>query len=262
MHKIVILLLIIITQFSQAGDLNVSQLMENNGLSLFDLEKLPNRQRFTNYRYVKVNSGVLSFTSDGQGTNQSSFKIGGLEYIGSNDGEWGGALSVIVNGKKKELMKGNIIHLLPLDGKLYVIEGVAHLGMAGGSISVIDDISNPSVPKLITRLPDAPKLVYLDSTRSDFQRIVIVGSKSIMSLDPYMNITILYWDAFWHGNLDPTSITRYKNNFFIGLPHGVAVIPAPRGESSTYCKEFSSTSKKHCLKVQFYADHEFNKRVN
>jgi len=224
--------------------------------------KMPNRQFFTNHRHVLINSGVLSLTDEWQKTNQTSLKVGSVEYIGSNNGEWGGKLEVIIGGESKELMKGNIVHLLPLEGKLYVIEGLAHLSMVSGSISVIEDITKPSSPKLITKLPDAPDLVYLDKTRPDYQRIIIVGSKSIISLGPYMTPTILYWDAFWHINLDPTSIVRHEENYFIGLPHGVAVVPAPWGESSRYCREFPNAAKNHCLKVQFYADQEFNKRVN
>jgi len=262
MRNIIIFLLILTPQLVSAEKFDVAQFMSAHNLSLFDLEKMPNRQFFTNHHHVEITSGSLSFADEWQNTNQTSLKIGNIEYLGTNNGEWGGKLEAIINGERKELMKGNIVHLLPMEGKLYIIEGLAHLSMASGSISVIENINSPSSPKLITKLPDAPKLVYLDKTRPDYQRIIIVGSKSIISLGPYMTPTILYWDAFWHINLNPTSIVRHKDSYFIGLPHGVAVVPAPWGESSRYCREFPNAAENHCLRVQFYVDHEFNKRVN
>lgn len=262
MRNIIIFLLILASQFAAADKFDVAQFMAAHQLSLFDLEKMPNRQFFTNHRHMAITSGSLSFASEWQKTNQISLKVGDVEYVGTNKGEWGGKLEAIIDDERKELMKGNIVHLLPIEGKLYIIEGLAHMSMASGSISVIEDINSPSPPKLITKLPDAPELVYLDKSRSDYQRIIIVGSKSIISLGPYMTPTMLYWDAFWHINLDPTSIVRHGENYFIGLPHGVAVVPAPWGESSRYCREFPNAAENHCLKVQFYADHEFNKRVN
>ena len=262
MRNFIVFILILISQAGTADTFDAAQFMSAHKLSLFDLNKMPDRQFFENQQHVIITPEGLSLSSEWQKTNQTTLRIGDVEYIGTNKGEWGGKLEAVVAGKRRELMEGNIVHLLPLDGKLYVIEGLAHLSMASGSISVIENIENPSKPKLITKLPDAPDLVYLDKTRSDFQRIIIVGSKSKISLGPYMTPEILYWDAFWHINLNPTSIVRYKDNYFIGLPHGVAVVPAPWGESSKYCREHPNAAEKHCLKVQFYADHEFNKRVN
>jgi hypothetical protein len=258
----IIFILIIVGQLAIADEFDVGKFMSTHNLNLFDLNEMPDQQFFTNHRYVKISSGSLSFSNKWQQTNKINLKIGNVEYVGTNNGEWGGKLEVVIAGERKMLMKGNIVHLLPLDGKLYVIEGLAHLSMASGSVSVIEDIEKPSQPKLITKLPDAPELVYLDNTRSNYLLIVIVGSKSIMSIGPGMTLEILYWDAFWHINLNPTSIVRYKDNYFIGLPHGVAVVPAPWGESSRYCREFVGAAEKNCLKVQFYADHDFNKRVN
>lgn len=262
MRNIIVFISIIISQFAMAGDFDVAKFMSTHHLSLFDLNKMPRKQFFTNHRHVSTASGKLSLSNEWQNTNQTTLRVGDIEYFTINKGEWGGMLEAVIGGERKELMKGNIVHLLPLDGKLYIIEGLAHLSMASGSVSVIEDIMNPSQPKLITKLPDAPALVYLDETRQDYLRIIIVGSKSVMSLGPYMTPEILYWDAFWHRNLAPTSIVRYEDSYFIGLPHGVAVVPAPWGESSKYCKEFEGAIEKRCLKVRFYADQEFNKRVN
>lgn len=257
-----IIALSMLSQAAIADGFDVLQFMASHELRVFDLDKLPDRQFFDEHKHVVINANGLSISNQWQNTLQTTLRVGAIEYVGTNNGEWGGKLEVIIEGEHKELMTGNIVHLLQRNEKLYIIEGLAHLGMAGGSIWVIENSAQPTEPKLIVSLPDAPLLVYLDKTRLDFQRLVIVGSKSIMSVDPYRALTIVYWDAFWRINLNPTSIVRYKNNYFIGLPHGVAVVPAPWGESSRYCRELPNVAEKRCQKVQFYADHYFDKYVN
>ena len=169
MRNFIVFILILISPVGMADDFDVAQFMLAHKLSLFDLNKIPDRQFFENHQHVLITPKGLSISNEWQKTNQTTLKVGDIEYIGTNKGEWGGKLEAVVDGKREELMEGNIVHLLPLDGKLYVIEGLAHLSMASGSISVIENIEKPSKPKLITKLPDAPDLVYLDTARPDFQ---------------------------------------------------------------------------------------------
>lgn len=242
MNKYLITLLFL-SSFTVAQESNLISIMESYNLEPYSTEKIGHKQFFTNHKYVRMESGKLLVEPSGKSTNKTKLTVGDVHYIGTNNGEWGGKLEVIQNGVSRELMKGNIVHLLPLGKKLYIIEGVAHLSMSSGSISVIEDKENPTKPRLITLLPDAPRLVYLDATRLEFQPIIIVGYRSLMELNPFEQLDILHWDAFWSYKLSPTSITRYKNSFLIGLPFGVVSIPAPRGSQE----------------VVFYAEPEFNK---
>ncbi len=235
--------LLLLSPFALAEDPSLSTIMEEYDLQPYPVKDIGQRQFFTNHKYVRMDSGKVVIESKGKSTNTTKLTIGDIHYIGTNNGEWGGKLEVIQNGIPKELMKGNIVHLLPIGKKLYIIEGVAHLGMSGGSISVIEDKESPTKPRLITLLPDAPRLIYLDTTRSDFQPMIIVGYRSLMELNPLGQLGILHWDGFWSYKLSPTSITRYKNSFLIGFPFGVAAIPAPRGSQE----------------IVFYAESEFNK---
>ncbi len=238
-------LLLIFTNSVFAEEFDPDKFMQNNGLSLFALEKLGDRQHFENHRFVRVENGELKIGPQGESTNRMSYKEDDILYSGTNNGEWGGKLEVSRGGITEELMKGNIVHLLPIQEKLYVIEGLAHLSMSGGSISVLPNRKAPEKPSRITLLPDAPRLVYVDKTRPDYQPIIIVGPNSVMALSPFEHLEILHWKAFWSYKLAPTSIARYKDYYFIGLPHGVAVLPAPWGSQE----------------IKFYADPEFNKAL-
>lgn len=226
-------------------------MMSTFGLHPFDIAEMPREQRFTNLKYVSIREGNLYVSGERQVVNVLRLDAGNVEYVGTNNGEWGGRLEAIENGVTTELMKGNIVHLLRVGKGLYIFEGLAHLSLRQGSIRYIPDIHNPEVPDFVATLPDAPKLVYLDDARPEFLRFVIVGSMSVMSLDhEYKNLNILYWDAFWSIWLTPTSIVRMEDRYFIGFPHGVAAMPAPFGPTSTHCKS-------NCSEVEFFVDPDF-----
>ena len=227
--RILLLLLVIIGQQVAAQESATDRMLIELGLREFPIEDIDDQQHFDSPYFVRIESGHLVIDTKGQVANQTKYKLDGVEYVGENNGEWGGKLEVIVDGETTELMQGNIVHLLPKDEKLYVIEGLAHLTMSSGSISVIPDAASPTKPELVTLLPDAPRLVYVDPTRPEYQPILIVGYRSIMALSPFQKLEILHWDGFWSYRYSPTSIVRFKDSYILGLQHGVAVIPAPWG---------------------------------
>lgn len=241
--KIYVAFLLAFTNSVFSADFDVDRYMLKNGLSLFPLEKLEDRQYFRNLRYVRVENGQLLISNRGKNSNRITYKKSGLHYKGTNNGEFGGSLEVTKDGVTEELMKGNIVHLLPIENQLYVIEGLSHLTMNGGSINVIPNRKEPTKPQRITLIPDAPILVYVDKTRPDYQPIIIVGQNSVVALSPFEQLEILYWKAFWSYKLSPTSIARYGDYYFIGLPGGVAVLPATLEPQE----------------IRFYTDNEFNK---
>lgn len=247
---------------AHAGDFDVNQFMLQRGLKIFPLSNIPLEQFFTHQYYVSVTPNGLQLSHHhGKNQNVKEISRGDIHYIGTNNGEWGGKLVVEKGDSHQQLLRGNIVSLVPVGTRLFVVEGLAHLGLSSGSIFVIPHINEPHDPNLITRLPDAPVLVYLDNTRPDFFRIILVGPYSVMSLDQFNTLSILYWDAFWNFGLTPTSIVRYEDNYFVGLPHGVAVIPAPFGPSSAYCRDDSKyLPPNSCTHVRFYADLDFRNK--
>jgi hypothetical protein len=216
--------------------------MAQNGLMPSTIDSVVNRCRFSPNNplyYVGIKSGKLLIGDKGcsgiteqnyyqcQCQGPSPYRVGNIEYIGTNRGEWGGELVVVVNGQSTELMKGNIINLLPIGNKLYITEGLAHLGMKYGSIRVIPNKYKPTTPLPIASFTDAPSFVYFDGTKHDNQAAIIVCESSIMVLTFNDRIEKFDWDGFL--SFSPiTSLVRYNNYYFIGLPHGVAVTPSLR----------------------------------
>ncbi|WKT60723.1 hypothetical protein Q2E61_00560 [Microbulbifer thermotolerans] len=116
--------LLFLSSLVLAEEPDLDALMEEHNLKPYPIEKIGHRQFFTNHKYVRVESGKLIVESDGESTNNTKLSVGDVQYIGTNNGEWGGKLEVIQDGVSKELMKGNIVHLLPIGKKLYIIEGL------------------------------------------------------------------------------------------------------------------------------------------
>lgn len=221
-----------------AADFSVPEFMAAHGLEPVAIETLDDRQHFHEPWYVSLEAGRLVLRREGEPPNRLTHETAGLRYVATNNGEWGGSLAVIRNGESRELMAGNIIHLQPLQGALYVIEGLAHLGLRTGSVWVIPDLQNPTVAEKVTLLPDTPQLAWLDAPEQGTARIVIVGLRGVMALNEYGQLEILHWDAFWEHRFPPTGLVRYRDRYFMGVPHGVVVIPVSPGTGG----------------VRFYAD--------
>jgi hypothetical protein len=245
-----------------AQEESVEALMRANNLTEFDLEELPMLQFFSNHYVVSKRDGEVVISTETPRLHPQELQVGPRHYKWVNRGEFGGHLELYTEGSAVEIMKGNIVDLLPMGDETLVISGLAHLSMRSGAVHVISELSDSPMPTFVTNLPDAPTIVYLDDQRKDYPRKVLVGSMSLMSLDPYNNIDILYWDAFWSFGLDPTSIVRYMDYYLIGLPHGIAVIPAPWGPTSRYCRNDSSyLGPNACTRVRFYADEAFRRDI-
>jgi hypothetical protein len=102
-------------------------------------------------------------------------------------------------------------------GKLYAIEGLAHLGGSHGSIIELkkDSLQWKSFPYL--SLPSAPFLFELDN-RNNF---VVVTSSSLVSIDGEKKIKTLVTKAIWDAGLYPNSLVIHKDEVFIGMRKGV-----------------------------------------
>lgn len=210
-----------------ASDPKLEELLKSAGLTEAPVESLGNHQYFDNPHFVILKEGKVAIQRTNTSSNSKKFEENGVIYSGTSNGEWGGKLSVTQNKSTKVLMEGNIVQLLPVLDGLYVFEGLAHLGSSKGSVYVIQDRRNPVAPERLTLLPDAPVVVSQDKTRIDYQPILIAGNMGVMRIlpRPFEALEILYWDAFWSHKMQPTSIARYEDNYLVGLPHGVAVIP-------------------------------------
>ena len=246
---------------SFAQENRLESLMQTYGLTEFDLTQLPLLQFFDN-PYVVSKRGDELVVSHSWPGRAKDLQVGEQSYLWENRGEFGGKLRFRSTGGVVDVMAGNIVDLLKIGDEIFVISGLAHLGMSSGAVHKISDPKEPTSAAYITRLPDAPILVYLDDDRKDYLRKVFVGNKSVMSLDPDNSVNVLYWDAFWAFGLTPTSVVRYEDYYLIGLPHGIATVPAPFGPASQYCRKDSAyLPPNSCTRVRFYADETFRSEI-
>ncbi|WP_330147033.1 hypothetical protein [Shewanella oncorhynchi] len=263
MKKVLLLLSIAVNSvaaYSQNGP--IEAVMQANKLTEYDLEELPMLQFFSNPYVVSKRGSEVLVSTEWPQEHLRKLQVASRHYQWVNGGEFGGRLELATKHGSVEILKGNIVDLLPMGDETLVISGLAHLSMRSGAVHVISELSDPPTPTFVTKLPDAPTIVYLDDERKDYPLKVVVGSMSLMSLDPHNNVDILYWDAFWSFGLEPTSIVRYMDHYLIGLPHGIAVIPAPWGPTSNYCRSNSSYRKPDsCTRVRFYADEAFRSEI-
>lgn len=229
MKKIVGLLAFVIPIcFTSLYSDSIADKIESFGLKEVDLKKMSSRQwhsaNFSKACFVEIIDDLVvrDATPEEEGPVAHIFEENEIKYLGIDHGEFGGGLYVIVNGGERELlMNGNIRALIPLNGNLYVIEGLAHMGSDGGSVSVILDYNHPSKPERITLLPSAPQAVYFEDR--EFPIFIIAGSNSLIELIADQELTIIEHDAFW-GGLYPTSIVKLENHYIIGIRSGVAVV--------------------------------------
>lgn len=245
-----------------AQEEELDSLMRANDLREFDLSKLPMLQFFDNPYVVSRRGDKLIVTRAWPDERTSELELGAKAYFWESRGEFGGKLQLRSKGTVIDVLEGNIVDLLPIGNEIFVVSGLTHLGMASGSVHLISEQSKPTETTFVTNLPDAPVRVYLDLARKDHPIKVLVGSKSVMALDLYNSLDVLYWDAFWAFGLEPTSIVRYRDHYLIGLPHGIAAVPAPWGPTSQYCRNDSVyLPRNSCTPVRFYADETFRSEI-
>jgi len=159
------------------------------------------------------------------------FTTGDIKYIGVDNGEFGGALYYKTkNQKRKLLMEGNINNLIPIGNDLYIIEGLAYLSR--GSVSVIRNYKTPSIPQIVTLLPDAPEISFIEKEKDYLgnHTITIAGSSSFMQIIGDSRLEIYANNTFW-GGLYPTSMVKIGCYYIIGIRSGLAVVELTQGKT-------------------------------
>ena len=238
--------------FSSCGlakETHPSDLFEAHGLvkqpGLSNLE----RKYFGPDYYVSTVDDQLIISQDPPAQYTNKIELEGISYSGMDGGEWGGELiAEYSDGRKVVLLDENVRQLIPFGSQLYVMTGLSHMLSSWGAIYRVPDAANPTTPNLVTLLPDAPQVVYLDSSRPDSPMLVVVSMNGIIIMELFghdarvPDMDILVWNAFWSSKMTATSVARHGDHYYIGLPHGVAVVSAfDPGE------------------VAYYADSEFKR---
>lgn len=145
--------------------------------------------------------------------------------VGTNQGEWGGNLSIIgSDGSKHIVIADNIAQLIKEEDELFVFTGFAHLGSAQGAIyKIIRDNEDIKVEK-VTLLPGAPEAVAIERNERGYFAFLVVTNNGLLSYSPrFGGLKILAIDQFWNG-LYPTSAQLHDGQLVIGMRSGVTVV--------------------------------------
>jgi hypothetical protein len=150
--------------------------------------------------------------------NKVELKIDGGFLIGINHGEWGGKLSFIPNKKDKKEIKikeGNIKFVFEFKGKIYFIEGLAHLSYSGGAIFELKkDGQNFSYEKLM-EFEDAPEAFTIYKNK-----FLIATHRNFYVVENFKK-ELIFENTFW-SSLYPNSIAVVDNeNVYMGIRSGL-----------------------------------------
>lgn len=164
------------------------------------------------------------------GADAIAVQLGGNFYEGADHGEWGGELAVSdAAGNRRVLLKENVRALLPAAQEILVFTGLAHLGTSRGAVHrVVAADSNPRVER-VTLLPDAPAVVVDAPYESGAERVVILGSSSVMVLselggEDRLEVPLVRQP--W-ATLYPSSAAIVDGFLVFGMRGGIGVLPVP-----------------------------------
>lgn len=149
----------------------------------------------------------------------------GKSLLGTNNGEWGGTLSVVdTDGTATVLVPDNVVQLLPEQDALFAFTGLAHLGSDRGAVYRIADQDGQVTAQKLTLLPGAPAVVTAERNDRGYLAFLVVTTDGLVSFNPtYSEMKVLAIDQFWHG-LYPNSTVLLDGQLVIGMRSGVAVI--------------------------------------
>jgi hypothetical protein len=149
----------------------------------------------------------------------------GIEYHGTNRGEWGGKLTATSkDGNTRVILDGsNTYHLVPWYDSLYVFTGTQHMG-SGGAVYFIGDCANKeSKIEYLTALPDAPISIEIRD-RPDMAEFFVFGNNSILHLFPNSRTIEILAFKPWKGIAPTNSVMLDNSRVLVGLQSGVALV--------------------------------------
>lgn len=158
---------------------------------------------------------------NGQYSIRAVKKVENGYIIGLNNGEFGGGLWFLSeNGKSSyEIMKYRRIHqIFEFNEKLYVIEGLAHMGFSNGNLLELDKDENWRVSKTY-ELPAAPSFIVKEK-----DNILIVTSEYLMSFNKHEKLIEVLKAPFNWGLLFPSSAVIIDNDIYIAMRKGILKI--------------------------------------
>lgn len=169
---------------------------------------------------VSFTNGKLEVSRLGQTGKTDSCKLT-LEdgtLLGIDRGEWGGALTFTPNSKQNEqtIKRGNIKFIFKYNGKIYFIEGLAHLSNSEGALYELQKKDTAFTYNKILDFDDAPEAFTICNNQ-----FLIATYKNFFIVTNFKK-QLIFKDVFWSG-LCPNSIAAIDDkSVFLGMRSGIA----------------------------------------
>jgi len=140
---------------------------------------------------------------------------------GIDRGEWGGKLLFEPSNKKLktiEIKDGNIKGIFNFQGKIYFIEGLAHMSFSFGALYELDRNGDKFSYKKLIDFEDAPEAF------TTYRDEMLVATHSNFYIVRNFQKELIFKDAFWY-SLYPNSIAALNDqNIFMGIRGGIVKI--------------------------------------
>lgn len=166
---------------------------------------------------VAVVNGNLD-VEKGNASNKTELKLPTGTLVGINRGEWGGQLTFKPSDTTKrtiEIKRGNVKFIFPFQGKIYFLEGLAHLSISEGVLYELDTSRNKFTFKKVLDFEDAPEAfaAYKDT-------LLIATHQNFYVVKDFKK-ELIFKDTFW-SSLYPNSIAAIdEKNIFLGIRSGI-----------------------------------------
>ncbi|MBK6888440.1 MAG: hypothetical protein IPH02_00490 [Sphingobacteriales bacterium] len=166
---------------------------------------------------VKIVDGKLEINKTDE-INECELNISNGKLVGINRGEWGGTLTYTptdTTKSKVEIKRGNIKFIFTFKGKIYFIEGLAHMGYSGGAIFELDTTENKFTYSKLVDFDDAPEAFTI------YQDKFLIATHERFYVVKDFKKELIFQDTFW-SSLYPNSIAVVDDkNVFIGMRGGI-----------------------------------------
>ncbi len=136
-------------------------------------------------------------------------------YIGTNRGEWGGTLFKLSSNFKKcsEICHANVNQLFTFEDKVYMVEGLSHLGLSGGTIVELKD--DQTLDTLLT-LDETPRYLLFNTRDEGY----LLTDSKLYAINTKMDTTCLFHNEEFP-YLYPSNLILYEDTLYVAMRGGI-----------------------------------------
>lgn len=222
-----IFLLIVMTSFNCfAGEIETYLLAQGFHEKPIPKDELLQKANHAKLEYcVESNSGKIFVRAQLASCRDNPQKLiaGNLIYQATDNGEWGGNLSVTdTSGASKILINDNVVKIIEHNKQFYVFTGLAHLGSNKGALHKVSKIDTQPVVEKLVNLSGAPYTIVTTSENGSLL-FIIVTADDLAIFDQSTGKLNTVARGFW-SSLYPGSVILKDKQLLIGMRSGVVLI--------------------------------------